>query len=557
MRAVLSHFGGIVPRLADHMLAPTQATIAHDVLLRDGILQAWREPCEFAQTVANAKSFHLHGCCVYSWTEQVQVAELSPDWKRMYLTGRECGGLEMAVTNEKCEIEYLKPGVPAPPTAPSAAGYEQCSREADVRSYVYTWVNQWGEESAPSPPSNTVRVDDGSTVIVSGFAEPPEGFGIMAVNIYRAATGFRVMDGKIQKPLTDYFYVTTVPLPIEYYEDKLEAMYLGAVLETQYDRPPPDNLKGVIAIGDQIRLAAFNRNRLYFSEAHQPYNWPAKYELTFDYNIIHIGALDQRVFVTTEGTPYIVDVSSCDDTVCTPVTSVDVPLADIGRGHYHAAIMTHHGMFYPTQIGLVLLQPNGQWHIVTSRWFGEREWRKIKPDTIRLAYWEGFLFFATDMATFMLDIDGDPYGNARGSELVTLSDSPVDMVRSETGRLLFLQNDKIWVWDAGAKRRPYIWQSRQITQGGDAVGDSQLEADDPAFSCHWWPTVVKAGGNVNFSLLDGHGHVFYERPLLGRDKWRRLPRNGRHTAYQIKLTGVEPLDYINLGTMIFGVNHGV
>ena len=73
----------------------------------------------------------------------------------------------------------------------------------DARAYVYTYVNKWGEESAPSPPSNIIRVADGATVTVSGIPAPPFGYGITEVNIYRATTGFRPADGKVQTPLTE------------------------------------------------------------------------------------------------------------------------------------------------------------------------------------------------------------------------------------------------------------------------------------------------------------------------------------------------------------------
>lgn len=557
MNVILSHFGGIIPRLAEHMLGPNQATIAHDVRLNDGRIEAWREPRVLQKSAVGAKTLYQRGCCWLSWPDIVSCADVAPDWDRIYLTGREGNGLEFAVISSGCEPAYLLAGVPAPIRPLRAVASENCSVEADARAYVYTYVNAFGEESAPSPPSNIVRVNDGDTVkFPAGIPEPPEGYGITRVNLYRSATGFRPPDGKVQKPLTEYLYVGSFSVANGVsFADLLPGRLLGAALETQNDRMPPDGLRGVCAVGDQVRLAGFKDNKVFLSEPFQPHNWPAKYDLTFDYNIVHMLALDQRLFVTTTGTPYIIDVSSCDDTRCIPVTSLDFPLADIACKYSHSAIMTYHGLIYATQHGITLIQPNGEWHILTAKWFGETEWRKIKPSSLRMAYWEGNLFFATDSATFLLNINSRPYGDMDGAELVTLSDKPVDMILSDTGQLVFLENDEIKLWAGDVKLRPYVWQSRQLTAGQDAVGSNNLAAVNPARASMWWPTSVKLGGAAQFSLFDSHEHIIYER-FLTKEKPRRLPRRGRHQWYKARLSGTDTIYFFNLGTTNFTVNNG-
>lgn len=553
---ILSSFGGIIPRLAEHMLALNQATIAHDVNLRNGVLESWREPCEFAVVPAGSKTYHLHGCCVLAWDcHRVSVAELTPDWGRIYITGRDCNnGLEAISIDSCCNVSYIKVGVPAPVSPPSATGGEECSRTSHARSYVYTYVTQWGEESPPSPPSNVIRVNDGSVVNVLGIIQPPEGYGVQYINLYRTASGFRVPDGKVQQQKTDYLLVATFPVGTTSYADGQKNITLGPVLETQYDRPPPAELHGVVSISDQVRLAGYKKNRIFFSEQFQPHNWPAKYDLTLDYNIVHMGVLDQRLFVTTDSIPYIIDVSSCDATKCTPVTAFDLPLPDIGCHYAHGAIMTHHGMMYASPFGIILIQPNGQWHILTARWFGEKEWLKLRPDTIRMAYWEGYLFFATDMATFLLNINGKPYGDMEGAELCTLTDKPVDMLTTNTGKLTFLQDNKIWVWDGGTKRRPYVWKSRQIT-AKSLQGSSELKSPMPDRDYMWWPAAIKLNGSATVTVEDSHGHPYYSH-TLATEKPLRLPKHGRHLWYRVRFDSDAPVNYLAMGTSISSVNRG-
>lgn len=560
---IIGSFGGIIPRLAEHMLAINQATIAHDVNLRNGQLEAWREPCQFGEASSNAKSIYLYGCCLLHWPDLVNCAELTPDWGRLYITGREGNGLEAIIVNCDCSTEYIKTGVPAPAGPPSASGPEQCSRDASARSYVYTYVTEWGEESPPSPPSNVIRVNDGDSVTVSGITPVTDpAYHVVAINIYRTASGFRIPDGKVQEMKTDYQLVAVISPTQTTYSDKVKGVGLGPVLETQYDRPPP-MMAGITSIGDQVRLAGYSCNRIYMSEPFQPHNWPAKYDLTLDYNIVHMLNQDQRLFVTTDSIPYIIDVSGCDDTKCTPVTSFELPLPDIGCHYSHGAIMTHHGMIYATPFGIVLIQPNAEWHILTAKWFGEKEWLKLRPDTIRMAYWEGYLFFATDMATFLLNINGRPYGDMDGAELVTLSDKPIDLLVSNTGKLLFLEDGKVWEWDGGIEYRPYIWQSRQIT-AMSLSGRSEMELSMsraaipksiPYRDVMWWPTAIRLRGAAKATIYDSRGHAFYSQEIANEQP-HRLPRHGRHMWYRMRLSGISQVEFVSLGTSLSSVNAG-
>lgn len=560
MYVLFSNFGGIIPRLADHMLGQSNATQAHDVKLRNGILEPWLKNCHFADAVKDARSFHIYGCCAVTWDSLVVAADLPPDWKRFYIAGRNGNGLEAVELGCECRPSYYKGGVPAPTSPPVVTATEECSREADARSYVYTYINKWGEESAPSPASNVVRVDDGTVVTVSGIADPPEGYGITHAILYRSSTGFRPPDGKVQQFATAFLFVAAIELPMTEatFTDNVLGIYLGAALETGDDRMPP-HMDGVLSVKDQIRLVGWSKNRIYMSANLMPHNWPAYYDLTLDHSIIHMGELDQRLFVTTDSHPYIVDISSCEETKCTPVTSIDTALPDIGCKKANGAVITPHGLFYSSPIGIILLAPNGQWHVVTARWFGEEEWRKLMPDTITMAYYEGYLFFSTDMATFLLDINGKPYDNAEETELVTLSDKPVACMTTNTGALILLQDDELQVWSGGDMPREYVWRSRPLTQGKEARGNNSLDvrfrAGFMARGALWSPSSFKMGGKAHIRLNTPHEVDILNR-FVGTERPVRLARKGRHLFYWLTVKSTQPVEFINIGTSNFTVTEG-
>ena len=51
---IISSFGGIIPRMAWHNLPLTNATIAHNVKIRNGKLEPWRERLAVGSSVPKA-----------------------------------------------------------------------------------------------------------------------------------------------------------------------------------------------------------------------------------------------------------------------------------------------------------------------------------------------------------------------------------------------------------------------------------------------------------------------------------------------------------------------
>lgn len=575
----MSSFGGLVPRRSDHALPAVSATVAHNVKLRNGRIEAWHDPSFFGRAVDNAASFYIFDCCLLSWTSNVCVAELGAGFPTAFLVGR-TEDLE-AVTVDNCQPAYYALSMMTPRVPPVVFADEYCGRDYDVRSYVYTYVNKFGDESPPSPASNVVTVKDGAAVEVSGIPVPDAKYGITHVNIYRTATGFRVVSGgATQEKSTDFLYVTTIPVSAGGLVDATPLTGLGPVLDTAIStmRCPPTGMSNLVSIDAHIRLAATKGNTVYMSANAQLMNWPVEYELTLDSRIIHMGQKDQQLYVTTETTPYIIKVP-CDG--LPQVRDLGYRFPDVAEGSNCGAVMTPHGFVYSSWFGLVLLLPNGDYRIITSSWFSEDDWRAMNPASVRLSYWEGYLFCAMDAATFMLAIDGDPYGDVKLGELTTLSDRPIDMRVTNTGQLAMLitvkreEDDEEWVewhvviWDNGNTLRPYEWTSRELTGGSNraaspvdymralAESGGQSPGIKEPMGCTWSPASAKIRTTgVQFTLSTPvTGHPGYTRWVSDETPFR-LPRIGRHMYYKVTLEGTAPVEFLDLGTAHFTVNEG-
>lgn len=526
----ITQFGGIIPRAPWHVLPLNNATIAHDVKLRNGRLEPWRERLPAAIAVSGAVSVYYHGCCPLTYDRCVDLAEYVTDYDRLFFTGRS-DYPEAAAIGASCALTYYRLGVPAPASAPAVAGAQTTGRNAAARSYVYTFVNLFGEEGAPSPASAPLTVSDSTAVTISGFEKPAASYGVNTIRIYRTSTVWRSGNEKEQQPATDFMLVATIAADTASYVDVIAESKLGEAITTEDNREPPADLRHITYLRGTGVLAGVTTNQVHFCKPYQPGNWPAEYDLTLPYNIVHAVSLGSLLFVSTDSYPFVIKgAPSCEPHQCRDVTEVLTPLPDIGCGHVHGAISTPFGMVYSSKDGLVLVDASAKFQIITSAWFSTDDWVKIRPDTVRLAYWRGYIVCATDVLSFMLEIDTGVYNDVKASNLVTISDKPVDMFVTQSDELIILQDNVCYQWNAGKSFRPYKWTSRTMGFGGESA-----------------PTTAKImTDGITFKLIAPDGSRLYER-FVPDSKPVRLKRLGRARDWRMSFEGKGTVEYASLG----------
>lgn len=103
-------------------------------------------------------------------------------------------------------IEYFSPGPPIT-TTPFTAGRVDLGGLVQSRSYVFTWITPWDEESIASKPSADVFVREGTRITVSGIPQlkPPGNNFVRGVRLYRT----------LATPAgTEYFRLQTLWFPV-------------------------------------------------------------------------------------------------------------------------------------------------------------------------------------------------------------------------------------------------------------------------------------------------------------------------------------------------------
>jgi hypothetical protein len=245
------------------------------------------------------------------------------------------------------------------------------SPTSTATSYVYTFVNDLGEESAPSFASATVLRPDGVSITVTTPTGVPSSvsseYGITTKRIYRAATGATG---------TVFLFVAEIPVGQADYVDSVPDTELGEPLESEDWDLPPDDLRGILALPNGV-MVGFRRNQLCLSAQNRPHAWPVRNRLNTDTDIVGIGNIDTTVVIGTESFPY---VASGNDPAAYSMAKFEVPQACVSKRSF--AYLTGIGVVFASPDGLVAVSGVGQVRNLTETIFTREQWQALEPESI-------------------------------------------------------------------------------------------------------------------------------------------------------------------------------
>ncbi len=266
-------------------------------------------------------------------------------------------------------------------------------------SYVYTFVNDLGEESAPSFASTTVLRPDGVAITVTMPTDVPTGidngdWSIETKRIYRAVTGATG---------TFYRFVAEVPLATEDYVDTVADTELGEVLESELWALPPVDMRGLLALPNSV-MAGFSKNQLCLSAQNHPHAWPVEYRLTTDTDVVAIGAIDTTVVIATKNFIYL---AIGTDPSAYSMTKLEVPQACVAKRSLAYLIGT--GVVFASPDGLVAVAGNGNVRNLTSTVFTRDQWQALVPESIVGVAHDDVYHFFYDNDVMPPPVEGAPW----------------------------------------------------------------------------------------------------------------------------------------------------
>lgn len=363
----LENFGGMVPLLSARLLPENMAQTAVNAYLRSGEIRGLREPTPIKVYPTGGgdpvyeKAFRLPDPDFPDtpvWMPMVsRYADLFPNPLKndaydryVWLDNNGPGDAVQAMQNSFARIKAGDPaiilGVPAPAAAPGLS-VSGGSGFILSRSYVYTYVNLFGEEGPPSDPVEVSGYQNGSWDL-TGLVNPAFATdrGITHHRVYRTITG---ASGQ-----TVFYRVVEQTVGTATYSDTAAdsaIATLGLILESTAWEPPP-NIEGLAMMPNGF-LAAWAGKNIYFSEPYRPWAWPPGYTLTAAFKVIDCGVVEQTLVALTATAPVLVS-GTHPSTMSIARTAYTEPCVNPD-----SIAQAPEGVYFASQNGLMLISSLG------------------------------------------------------------------------------------------------------------------------------------------------------------------------------------------------------
>lgn len=360
------------------------------------------------------------------------------------------------------------------------------------KGYVYTWVSNWGEESAPSASTNLLLLTSGQRVIVSGLPSvPPAGnYNIVSVNIYRTNTS---------NTGTAYQFVANQTISATTtFTDTIVDASLGAVITSTFYTQPPTDLAGIVNLANGM-TAAFHGNEICFSEPYKPHAWPAAYRYSIDFPIVAIGAIGNSLIITTQGRPYLATGNHPSTVTVYPI---DLPYPCLSK---RALVNMGTGIMYPSYEGLVFVSSVSP-QLATLQVLTRDGWVNYFPATMFARYYDGKYF--GNYVTPTGENKSFIFQNATDRLALLVSTNiwaSAGYSDPQSGIYYFVQNGNLNQWDAPTQ--PFSlqqWQSKDFVVDKPVnLGVAKIYAD---FTSTDFTAQNAAIAAANAALVDDGGY---------------------------------------------------
>ena len=476
----LKDFGGLIPKASDRALPPNYASVAQNAQLYSAQLRGLRQPLAVSDLSAEPftvqRAYRLYdgatsiGDAPGTWIafdstdiNFVRGALKNDQFDRYYAAGQSQDPAVATAADWAAGTNIYDLGVPGPTTQPTVTPPASGTVD-ETRAYVYTFVNEWGEESEPSPASVPATGDIGGVWALSGLETAFTGGltpnPLAKIRIYRTVVGTASVD---------YRFVTEIsptPLPSTYndngdgtpdaygFRTGVDDVALNEPLPSLGWSTPPTGLRGLVNMANGIMVGFVGRD-LYFSEPYRPHTFPVEYQVSVDSIIIGLGVYQSGVVVCTTANPYVATGTHPRSISLTRLDDVEPCLSQ------RSIVNSIDGVLYASQNGLVMVNQSGAYN-VTESLMTRNEWRaEYSPATSRSAADGGRILTFTSESVGWLFSPGEPLG-----QIVNLSGfSDVTGVQTDpfTGEAYIIARDVVFLWNPNTTiPQSYTWRSKEF-----------------------------------------------------------------------------------------------
>lgn len=426
-------FKGVAPRVSPALLENEQG-VSVTGTCTSGELRPWNIPSYIQDCLPDTEAIYLTRQLDWlTWGEVTNphpAVQANDAFGRVYYT-RESGGL--FVISPLDDYQEFRVGVPKPevPCGVIVTGPTGGGNKRDV-VYVYTLVNDWGEEGPPSDSSGMREVEDGQTITVGGFAVAAPGFKpIVSIRIYRVAVG---------DTAADWFFVAEIPASQEEFVDDVVDSGLGEALTTKGYDLPQVAARSLVPVGNGI-FAAFEGNEVAFCEPYLPYAWPDGFRMTIAGDIVALGVTGNTIVALTTGNPYYIYTSHPSIAKLAP--------EDFGQARQsevtpcispRSVVSTEFGVIFAAPDGLRVMQGEGASKLISEALVTNKEWVSIfDPLNMRAAFHDG---------TYYGWFGSNGFAYHLRTNVLTWTGIPAQAMHTDGLSLFIAYDGAIWEWAA-------------------------------------------------------------------------------------------------------------
>lgn len=390
MLVKLASFAGIIPKTASDKLPASAASVADNCRLTSGDIEPWRgfKLEQVVNALASAIKtiyYYIPGSIYLTFEEDTDIvpSPIAQDqYGRIYLSDATSGAgmaLSSGVSLDafgRTVIVKRPLGLDAPDLQPSVFGSGGSSPLNVVRSALYTFVTDIGEEGPPSLAATAVTMKQDDTFSINGMSTTSSNANVTKKRIYVTSVGTAG---------ASYQFWAEVALNVASNAGSIDPLNLGETLPSTFWAKAPAGLHGLVALAGNF-MAGFVGNEVWFCEPGYPHAWPVKYMLTFNDDVVALGVDGSTLIVLTNAMVYIVSAPSPDTASVSTFPDV-VPCAS-----KRSVAMTPSGVLFASEDGLYAANSAGVTR-VSQDYFTRAQWQDLQPSTIHGAYQNGYYIF--------------------------------------------------------------------------------------------------------------------------------------------------------------------
>ena len=378
-----------------------------------------------------------------------------------------------------------------------------------TRAFVFTYVNVWNEESAPSKPVSCDHDFLQTPKLTIPTVAASDMVPITRVRVYGTVTtnagtaDFQLVgEATFNNVSSQVFTVSTA------------VATWGRVVDTTGHLPPPSGLFNVVSMPNGI-LALLKGDEVWFCESYKPWAFNPENVTKLQFGAVGAVVSGNALVVTTTGKPYLISGAL-------PSQMYDQQIDAVQAGVSAKSIVDCGGfVIYASRDGLVMVQGTTASLMMGQKFFARKEWQTRYGNALNqmtLAYHDGALIGFTEAnGGFVIRFDEAEGSYTRCTTLNGLAGFMLPMTDS-----LYFSVGKTLFQYAGAETfQQFTWTSKEFTfpqpvnlgalqvLGNGSVAVTVI-ADEIAL-----PTITFATGRGTARLPAGFKARRYQVKLVG------------------------------------------